>query len=80
MAIQFNITLTCDEYSPNCEATVVVPVYELTVEKVPGEAKPKFEWDQLEKLGWSQKYYGGYGEGDEAPRHYCPKHTTKEKR
>lgn len=80
MSIQFNVTLQCDEYGPDCKATIIVPVYALTVDAVPGVAKPKFEYDQIEKLGWSEEYYGGYGAGEEAPRHYCPEHTTKRKK
>lgn len=79
MAIQFNVTLKCDHYAPQCEAIIIVPVYELVVEKVPGVATPKFSYDQIEKLGWSEEYYGGYGAEEESPRHYCPEHTTKKR-
>lgn len=80
MTIQFNVTLQCDEYSPSCKATVTVPVYKLTVETVPGEAKPEFNYNQLSELGWSQEQYRGYGGDDEPMRHYCPEHTTKRKK
>lgn len=78
MTIQINITLKCDEYGPPCEATVIVPVYSLMVAKVPGEAVPKFGYDQISNLGWTQKQTPSYGEEVIAPRHYCPEHSGED--
>jgi hypothetical protein len=74
MSVQFNVTLTCDHYDydggigRSCDATAVVPVYSLDVDKVPGKAEPSITYDQIRELGWSQGYRGN---------HYCPEHTEE---